>query len=166
MVIQLGLSTLTTAAQRGTSMSILLCGVGPACARLATNDFTHGLRHQAARRARRSTTVKSVNCLPRSRMLPTACRTTAHPSRKFHPCLSPEASGRCAARKLLFVHGVRFAGLLGIGGRSGGGKGSCLGRLLILNTPKSKHSVSRLLTLSYPTMRLNWLYSVSSNLAK
>ena len=32
-------------------MSILLCGVGPGGARLATNDLTHGLRHQAARRA-------------------------------------------------------------------------------------------------------------------
>ena len=39
------------------------------------------------------------------------------------------------ARKLLFIHGVIFAVLLGIGG---GGKGSCLGRLLILNTPISK----------------------------
>ena len=32
-------------------MSILLYGVGPGSARLATNDLTHGLRHQAARRA-------------------------------------------------------------------------------------------------------------------
>ena len=32
-------------------MSILLCGVGTDNVRLATNDLTHGLRHQADRRA-------------------------------------------------------------------------------------------------------------------
>ena len=49
---------------------------------------------------------------------PTACLMAERPSRKFHRCLSPGAPGRGAARKLLFVHGVRFAALLGIGGGS------------------------------------------------
>ncbi len=36
----------------------------------------------------------------------------------FHPCLSEAVDLRGAARKLLFVHGVRFAALLRIGGGS------------------------------------------------
>ena len=42
----------------------------------------------------------------------------------FHPCLSEAVDLRGAARKLLFVHGVRFAALLGIGG---GGNHGALG---------------------------------------
>jgi hypothetical protein len=36
----------------------------------------------------------------------------------FHPCLSEAVDLRGAARKLLFVYGVEFAALLGIGGGS------------------------------------------------
>lgn len=49
-------------------MSILLYGVGPGDARLATNDLTHDLRHQAARRASRKHHCKAGVSLPRSRM--------------------------------------------------------------------------------------------------
>ena len=49
-------------------MSILLYGVGPGDARLATNDLTHDLRHQAARRASRKHHCKTGVSLPRSRM--------------------------------------------------------------------------------------------------
>ena len=45
----------------------------------------------------------------------------------FHPCLSEAVDLRGAARKLLFVHGVRFAALLGLGG------GSILRVLFIVN---------------------------------
>ena len=36
----------------------------------------------------------------------------------FHPCLSEAVDLRGAARKLLFVHGISFAALLGKGGGS------------------------------------------------
>jgi len=78
-------------------MSILLYGVGPADAGLATNDLTHGLRRQAARRAPMSTTVRSAYCLPRSRMHRSRYRRPRPLSRKFHRWFSPGAPGRGAA---------------------------------------------------------------------
>ena len=48
-------------------MSKLLDGVGHDCARLATTDGTHGLRHQAEVRAQKSTIGWSVCRLPRGR---------------------------------------------------------------------------------------------------
>ncbi len=59
-------------------MSILLYGVGPGDARLATNDLTHDLRHQAARRASKKHHCKAGVSLPRSRMLR---EHEAHPNR-------------------------------------------------------------------------------------
>jgi len=78
-------------------MSILLYGVGPADAGLATNDLTHGLRRQAARRAPMSTTVRSAYCLPRSRMHRSRYRRPRPLSRKFHRWFSPGGPGRGAA---------------------------------------------------------------------
>jgi hypothetical protein len=59
-------------------MSILLYGVGPGYARLATNDLTHDLRHQADKRASRKHHCKAGVSLPRSRM---HREHVAHPNR-------------------------------------------------------------------------------------
>ena len=92
-------------------MSILLYGVGPGDARLATNDFTHDLRHQAARRASKKHHCKAGVSLPRSRMLR---EHEAHPNRPqgsfIHVFPRPWPGGVLAARNLLLAERSRKPG--------------------------------------------------------
>ena len=70
-------------------MSNLLCGVGPACARRATNDLTHGLQHQAPRRAQKEHQCNVGVLLASQQDAPTTMQATAAPIKEVSSMTFP-----------------------------------------------------------------------------